>query len=241
MRTHVISCAVAAAALLSAGLTSTAHASMLVGWDLLNATAASGTTNDGTANDVSPTTIAGGISSTVLSRGAGFVVPGPIGFTGRGNMGTDSGSGPATLAAAVTANFYVQFTVTPSGPMSLSSLDLAAYQQNLHNPDLSTVAVEYDSGAGYTLAGSATGISDGWTGNAHTVDLSGIADLQNVAAPVAFRLYFYGFGAYEVRGLGQVPGSNTDLGLNGSAGAVPEPASLGLLGLGALALLRRRR
>jgi len=94
--------------------------------------------------------------------------------------------------------------------------------------------------AGVT-AGSQNPVSDAWAGSAYSVDLSDDAPLQNVSTPVAFRLYYHGFGGWEDRGLGQISGNNTDLALQGTVAVIPEPASTGLIGLAALLLRRLRR
>jgi len=71
-------------------------------------------------------------------------------------------------------------------------------------------------------------VSGGWSGTSTTASLSGFSDLQNASAPITFRFYGYGFGAYEDKGLGQIPGDNPDVVLTGALiPSTPAPVSLG--------------
>ena len=120
----------------------------------------------------------------------------------------------ATLAAAKTASNFFQFAVAPvSGDQcSLSSIAFVTYQQNPHAT--ATVVLEYSTNA-FATAGVAVAtnnpVSNDWNGATNTVSLSGISALQNLTNTVTFRIWGYGFGPYEDKGLGQVAGNNPDV------------------------------
>ncbi len=229
--------------------TSTSLAGTLVSWNFGTAVVGSGSTATGNADLVSPTYVNSSLSSScTLARGAGFTADNlqnlPYFGPAPGALNTYNSVSPTDLATAQADNFYVQFTATPNSPLSLTELDFVAYQQLPHAS--ATIAVLYDTGSGYTLAGSASNISSGWIGSPYEVSLSGISALQDLSGPVSFRLYFYGFGAYEDRGLGQTgsmymaPDINgIDLALQGSS--VPEPSAMILAAIGAVGVIGYRR
>jgi hypothetical protein len=147
------------------------------------------------------------------------------------NMNSGTSWTAATLAAAKTAGSFFQFAVAPvSGDQcSLSSIALVTYQQNTHAT--ATVVLEYSTN-GFATAGVAVAtnnpVSDGWNGNSKTVSLSGISALQNITSTVTFRIWGYGFGAFEDKGLGQVPGNNADVAVIGTVTFPLAPVSISL-------------
>ena len=130
------------------------------------------------------------------------------------NMNSSTSWTAATLAAAKTAGNFFQFAVAPASgnQCSLSSIAFVTYQQNPHAT--ATVVLEYSTN-GFATAGVAVAtnnpVSNDWNGATNTVSLSGISALQNITNTVTFRIWGYGFGAYEDKGLGQVPGNNPDV------------------------------
>jgi hypothetical protein len=74
------------------------------------------------------------------------------------------------------------------------------------------------------------------------VDLSGVTALQGVNSAVEFRIYYVNASTSTSQALGFLGDGNTgtyDVALQGSV--VPEPATVGMLGLGALVTLLIRR
>ncbi len=218
------------------GFASYANAAALLQWDF-------GSSNGNVATS-DATTVDSSMQASTLSRGAGMPMAPCTFMPGYGSFTTDTSAAPGTLGGAVTANAYYEFGAAPQSgmKMSLSSVGFAGWQQNTHAG--ATIAVQY-SLDGFTTAGvdvgSASGIHDGWAGAQYSVDLSGVAALQDATQSVTFRLYYYGFGGWEQRGLGQINGANADLSVDGVTAAVPEPLSIGIFGLAGLALMGRRR
>jgi hypothetical protein len=204
----------------------------LLVWDF---TAAGGNAaSDGNAASVVSTTTANGIQAGVITRGAGSPADALQAYLGRGAMNMNSSTSwtAATLAAAKTAGSYFQFVAAPvSGDQcSLSSVAYATYQQTPHAT--ATVVLEYSTN-GFATAGIAVAtnnpVSDGWNGATQTVSLSGISALQNITNAVTFRIWGYGFGAYEDKGLGEIAGNNPDVAVVGTVTfPVVAPVSLNL-------------
>jgi hypothetical protein len=108
-------------------------------------------------------------------------------------------------------------------------LSFVAYQQN---DSSAAMVVEYSTN-GFATAGVAlctnSPIHAAWTGSTNAVTLSGISALQNVAGTVTFRLWGYGFGAWQDKGLGQVEGNNDDVAVIGTV-STPVTLSMRLTG-----------
>ncbi|MBX9625751.1 MAG: hypothetical protein K2X82_18270, partial [Gemmataceae bacterium] len=121
----------------------------------------------------------------------------------------------ATLADAIARGQYYQFTVTPAAgrALSVSSLTFLPYFQNAGG-------VNDPRGAGITYSTNGLTFSPGLraegtaagTGTPFAAHLAREAALQNVAAPVTFRVYLFGNGNYEFTGIG---GAGDDIRLAG--------------------------
>lgn len=137
--------------------------------------------------------------------------------------------GNATSAAqAITNAVFFSFTVTPNASMSLTDLQFDAARGGGGTPRGYDIRSSVDNFA--TDLGTADLATVRPTYTHVTIDLSGAA-FQNLTTPTTFRFYVYSPGG----------GSSVDFDnivLNGAA--TPEPASLSLVGLGGLTLLRRR-
>ena len=152
---------------------------------------------------------AGGVSVGALTRGPGLAAS-ASGWAAslRANRFASEPAGNhtygTTLAAAIAAGQYYQFTIAPASgeSLSLSSLSFLAYFQNGQGSagvTYSTDGVNFS--AGLAASGSAASSSEAWT-----VDLSGRPDLQGMTGAVTVRIYLYGDAAYTLTALGDPSG-----------------------------------
>jgi hypothetical protein len=192
----------------------------LVDWDFTGAGGSAAT--DGNVASVGSTYHASGAQASTLTRGAGVPASPLQAYSGLGAMNTADWT-DANLAAAKADGSYFQFTVAPvsGNTLSLASLNYVAYQQNAHAS--ATIVVEYSTNSfatGGIPVGTNSSIQSGWVGATNIVNLSSFGALQNVASPLTFRLWGYGFGGYEDKGLGEVAGDNLDLAVIGTVNPV---------------------
>ncbi|MGI9114465.1 MAG: PEPxxWA-CTERM sorting domain-containing protein [Chthoniobacterales bacterium] len=148
-----------------------------------------------------------------------------------------------TQGQAITANDYYTFTISPvAGALSFTSLsfDYANYSSSTFPTENFFVRSSADNFSA-NLAGAVTAAqaSAGTFGNASVI-LSSIAGLQNVTAPIEFRIYVY--DSTSTAGRGALLDNIT---LNGFA-PVPEPSTWAMMIagaglLGATQRLRRKR
>lgn len=174
-----------------------------------------------------------GMENSVLSRGSGI--------SALANADSFSASGfqaaGGSLASALAANNYYTFTLEASANylFSVSSIDF-------------NFSSSSDGPQSWALFSSVNGFADigdalidwghvGFDPNAQTATLSGVTELQNISGPIEFRVY--GYEASGDGGSGRLEGTGNDITVNGEV--VPEPATMGLLGLGALVLALRRK
>lgn len=149
-----------------------------------------------------------------------------------------------SLSGAVTDGDYVSFALSPQAGygLSLAGLDFTVRLPEAGwNAGTSRYQWQYKIGNGsFVDIGSPLALSGIWDTNGvaqPALDLSGISALQNITAPVEFRLYAWGTGGQFVFGRQ----SGNDLAVNGTVFAVPEPGRAGLLGAAVFALLASRR
>ena len=217
-----------------------AHAVVLIGWD---PDGLSGTwpENWSSSTQGGTVTVDSGIEIvTGLSRGAG-TNPGTLN-DGWGATGIDQ----TTQATAISGNDYLSFSLGPQegNMMSLTSLDfnlrMPATGWNTGN---TRYLWQYKVGDGtFVDIGSALSLVGAYNtaGVAQpSLDLSGIAALQNTTADVEFRVYAWGSSGGQFV-FGRLEGN--DLSLSGSVSAVPEPSRALFLVLGtSVWMLRRQR
>jgi hypothetical protein len=188
-----------------------------------------------TSSDSEPNSTAQDFAAT--GADLGFSVSGNNAFArSQALAGTDE-------AAAIANVAYMSFTVstTAGNKLDLTSLTYTSIHNatNAGAPDTNAtmnffVRSSIDSYAA-TVGSVFSETWDSTTPN-RTIDLSGAA-FQNLTSPVTFRLY-----VYESVELDTNQGARwDDVVLNGNVNAIPEPSAIALLGLGGLALLRRRR
>lgn len=236
-----------------AGLTSTAaQAAVLATYDFELAT--EGTSNTSVVasfatKDTDTNSTASAFSETYsITTGNPGHLTGVNDWTHTDNSKSD-GTGTSTGTSA--GSFYVNYSATPTA-VALSDTDFltfsvtptAGYKLNLTSLTFdvrTTNAPAVAGGNKYYVASSVNGFSSFllsetflnqvWA--AKSIDLSAF---QILTAATEFRIYFENdhFGVGRSNHIDNVV-------LNGESVLIPEPASLGLLGLGAMMLLGRRR
>lgn len=242
----------AAAAMSVLSLAATAHAEVVAGYDF------TGYTGNESAGTV--TTADDNVIVTNATRGSGFNEPGVSDTRDMNSVGvypTNTNVYYDTVADNTSAGQYLAFTMDPDDGYSLS-LTQVVFAGDIQNGQSTgspvSLGLSYSTdGTDYTtVTGTITG-GNGSQGNAMigTFPLS----ITDDTSPVYFRLFLLGNGLsdsgtagnpYEIAGFGQHATSGTteayDIEADGTVqSATPEPASLGILCVGALGLIRRRR
>ncbi len=173
-----------------------------------------------------------------LSYGAGVVPGGSV--NGWGGPGWDGTS----LATATSNNDYYTLTLSAASgyKISYSSIDL-----NLTRGATSATAFvwqyQINGTGGFTSIGSPIDISGATSKTPYSIDLSGVSALQDVTGTVEFRIYAWGATTNSSLFFGASTGSTdySALNFNGTIAPVPEPSTLGLMGVGAAFLVLRRK
>jgi len=182
-------------------------------------------------------TMLGNMDASSLTRGGGLVAANNGGSFAANNFNIGVNN---ALSDALASDDYFTFSLLASSgyEFSLSSMDFQ-FQRSGSGPNAFAL---FSSVGGFAAAGDAI---DDWTsvgnGDSRSSTLSGISGLQDVSGTIEFRVY--GYGATGSAGSGRFEGSGNDIVVNGTvaAAAVPEPATMTLLGLGALAMVLRRK
>jgi hypothetical protein len=191
-------------------------------------------TTDETSTAFAPTTMAPGVTATPVQDTSGKVgieissaATTPVGAPFNR---VDPQANATTAALAVSNGVYYSFTVTPTGSMSLTDLQFDIARGGAGTPRGYEVRSSVGNFATTLSGGDVLTVRPAYT---HVnVDLTGPA-FQNLTTPTTFRFYVYS----------PAGGSSLDFDnivLSGAA-AVPEPASLGFVGLAAVGLMRRSR
>ncbi len=222
-----------------------AQAAPLASWDTSDLTAVDGS---GATYAPSADAVAAGVAGAVLDVGPGM--------SRKVNQSGDilgygaKGATEADLAAAIGQDDYFVVTITPDAGFALAISGVDFNFATEHNTgDITTVSLLSDltqsTADTWDAADSLGSIGlDDIKDFSASVDLSGFSALQNITQAVEFRFYVheakytataYGFGTEDIANDPAVD----DLVFNGTV--VPEPTTMGLLALGALGVIRRRR
>ncbi|HWD19159.1 MAG TPA: DNA/RNA non-specific endonuclease [Verrucomicrobiae bacterium] len=156
----------------------------LVGWDV------HGVGSFG-VSPLPPTTNAANLTVVGLTRGPGVATTG----TGAGGAWGGDAFNSSSAVAAIAAGQYATFSLTANAGyrVSYSLLDKFDYRRSNTGPNAGVLQYQLDNGQfndiaplSYSVAGTGTSLN--------AIDLSGIADLQNVApgVKVTFRIVNYG-------------------------------------------------
>jgi hypothetical protein len=218
---------------------------LLAGWDFDPLTGGSG--NFG-PTPFAATSIDSGVTSSGLVRNhsLGATGSGAANAWGANNFNIVSPS----FASSVTAGNFFTFTINPNVGNVVSFSELSAYNVRRSATGPSTGRWQFAVGAGsFQDIGSdiTWGATTSSAGNAQSaINLSGIGALQNATAPITFRVVTWGATSTGGTWYLNDPTGTTgiDFGIRGTVAAVPEPASmllLGVAGVGGLAFRRFRR
>jgi hypothetical protein len=153
----------------------------------------------------------------------------------------------ANKADAVTASDYVTFTIDVNSGKSVSFTNLSFY--SLRNfttgvgaPDQFAIRTSQDNYAADVSAGTMaiTAQATNYVFSLNTLALSGVSNLQSVTNSTQFRIYMWvSSGSIDVVANRTLYLDN--LTVEGTVTTIPEPATIGMLGLGALVTLMVRR
>lgn len=165
----------------------------IVGWEM------NGLTAYGTS-PFPPSTKDTNVTSSGLTRGAGFTTSG----SAAGHAWGGNGLNETTFADAVTGSDFASFTVAPTADQKVSISSIAAYNVRRSGTGPTTGQWQYSiDGTNFTNIGSA--ITWGGTttaaGNSQSaISLSGISALQNVTHPAQITLRVVLWGASSTGG-----------------------------------------
>jgi hypothetical protein len=151
--------------------------------------------------------------------------------------------GPDAIGTDTASNDpYIEFSVTPTpgNIISISTLNAGVVIQNSSEFD---ILYSTDGNFADAVTAATVPTAGSWSGTFTSIDLSGVSGLQDIPSSQTTTFYLqFANNQYNDRGINQK--SSTDgyaLDIDGTVTAAPEPASLGLLSLGAVGLLTRRR
>lgn len=164
-------------------------AGVVAGWNV--STMPGGTNNFGTS-PLAATVSDLNVTVGGLTRGAGAGTSGAGAARGWGGNTWNS----ATSAAAITANQFATFSVTPNAGFTFSLSSISKFDYRRSGTGATTALVQYQVGAGAfnDITTVSYPVSTSGGASVSPIDLSGITALQNVAAgtTITFRIVNYG-------------------------------------------------
>jgi len=205
---------------------------------ITTSTATTIVTTDVISWDLSTGTATVDPNATTISGGSATAGPGlsSVNFTANGFGGTENSglldSSP-NLATVIADGQYLSFSVTP-GNQDFTNLTFDYYINTVDRS--SNTVVLMSSVDGFTDGSEIASYTNSTAGSTAAVSFD-VSSYTSETSAVEFRLYLYG------KGSSPNSGSETyisNLALEGPV-TVPEPSSFALLGLGALAILARRK
>lgn len=208
-----------------------ANADVLAGWNFDSTTV--------------PTTASSDLAAIAADNGAGSATAHHSLSTTVYSTPAGNGSAKSLSSTAWSAGDYYQFSLSSTGFTGLSvSLDQTGSNTG---PSGFGLSVSKDGGSTFTSLGTYTVTNDSWSSNTasykavsnHAFTLGSTYDKS---ASLIFRVSDLNTtaingGTVAAGGTGRID----NFIVSGTAAAVPEPSSIAALGLGAVAILRRRR
>jgi hypothetical protein len=159
-----------------------------------------------------------GISSANLTHGSGVTATASSHRFGGNNWWKTGNTNPSTLAEAITANSYIEFTVTPTLGYSFTPTSFVfGWDRSSTGP--ASVALRSSADSYGANIGTVTGMAASQT-NGNTINIS---TLTGLTSATTFRLYGYSATATAGTGGFDVASSSVNVQLNGSVASVGGP------------------
>jgi hypothetical protein len=159
-----------------------------------------------------------GISSANLTLGSGVTAAASSHRFGGNNWFKTGNTNPSTLAEAITANSYIEFTVTPTLGYSFTPTSFV-FGWDHSNTGPASVALRSSADSYGANIGTVTGMAASQT-NGNTINIS---TLTGLTSATTFRLYGYSASGTTGTGGFDVASSSVNVQLNGSVASVGGP------------------
>lgn len=220
---------VAIAAIL--GMAAGAGADLIAAWDT--------TPLQGSNTVASASSLHANMDAGLLARGAGGTA------TTFNNTFAMRNANETSLANAIANDRYLSFELEASDGYHID-FDDVFFRYSMQNSATTPREISlFSSVTGFTASDAISSFQISGVNQAPAaIDLSGITELQGVTS-VEFRMYMWNApGAFDQSGLGHSfnsTGHGNDIVFSGTVSLIPEPGTIGLLGMGLLGLFAARR